>query len=134
MFGLSSMNGSVQRLGVPAPLRTDGPPWTDNILVSSPAWVTGGNVTNPNWGIQPGGPYGIVVVPWSVTVRALTAYALSSLENMRSVAFHVHNDLLRYNRTARMQILSTSRSVLHNCLINRQDCDWDDLWDEPVDQ
>ena len=31
MFGVISINGSVQWLSVPAPLRTDGPPWTDNI-------------------------------------------------------------------------------------------------------
>ena len=36
MFGVNSINESVQWLGVPAPLRTDGPPWTDNILAPSP--------------------------------------------------------------------------------------------------
>ena len=48
MFGVNSINGSVQWLGVPAPLRTCGPPCTDNILAPSPSWGTGGNATNPN--------------------------------------------------------------------------------------
>ena len=63
IFGRKSINGSVEWLGVPAPLRTDGPPCTDNILVPSPDWGAGGNATNPNWGIQPSVPYGIVSVP-----------------------------------------------------------------------
>ena len=37
MFGVKPINGSVQWLDVPDPLRTDGPPWTDNILAPSPA-------------------------------------------------------------------------------------------------
>ena len=63
MFGVNFIHGSIQWLGVPAPLRTDGPPWTDNILVPSPAWGTGGTATNLNWVVQQGGPYGSVAVP-----------------------------------------------------------------------
>ena len=74
MFGVNSINGSVQWLGFPAPLRTDVPPWTDNILAPSPAWGTGDNSTNPNWGSQPGETYGSVAVPWSGPVCAITAY------------------------------------------------------------
>ena len=48
MFGVNSINVSIQWLGVPTPLRTDGPTWTDIILVPSPAWGTGGTVTNSN--------------------------------------------------------------------------------------
>ena len=59
MFGVNHINGSVQWLGVPAPLKTYGLPWTDNILASSSACVTGGNYTNPNWLSQPDEPYGI---------------------------------------------------------------------------
>ena len=50
------------------------------------------------------------------------------------VVFVPRDDLLRENRTECMQSLSTSHSILHNRLVNRQDCDWDNLWDEPVDQ
>ena len=52
MFGVNYINGSVQWLGVPSQLRTYGPPCTDNILVTGPAWLTGGNATNSNWGGQ----------------------------------------------------------------------------------
>ena len=48
MFRVNSINGSVQWLGVSDPMRTDGPPWTDNILDPSPVWGTGGTATNQN--------------------------------------------------------------------------------------
>ena len=53
MFGVNSINGSVQWLGIPDSMRTDEPPWTDNLLASSPSWGDGGITINPNWGIQP---------------------------------------------------------------------------------
>ena len=49
MFEVNSINGSVQWLGVPDPLRTDGLPWTDNILSPSPALGTGSTDNNTNW-------------------------------------------------------------------------------------
>ena len=55
MFEINPINRSVEWLGVPDPLRTDGPPWTDNILAPSPDLGTGGTAINTNWGIQPGG-------------------------------------------------------------------------------
>ena len=94
MFGVNSMNGSVQWLVVPAPLRTDGPPWTDNILAPSPAWVNVGTATNPNWVIQPGEPYVSVAIPWSGPVHAVSAYVRRSPENTRSAARCVREDLL----------------------------------------
>ena len=94
MFGINSINGSVQWLGVPAPLRTDGLPWTDNIFAPSPAWRTGGTATNPNLGSQPGGPYGSVVVPWSGTVRAMLTYVRRSPENTGRDMRRVRDDLL----------------------------------------
>ena len=62
MFGVNYINGSVQWLGVPTPLSTNGTPWTDNILAPSPAWGTSGTDTNTNWVSQPGGPYGSVAL------------------------------------------------------------------------
>ena len=38
MFGVNIINGSVQWLGIPDLLRTDGPPWTSNILAPHPSW------------------------------------------------------------------------------------------------
>ena len=93
MFGRKSINGSVDFLGVSAPLRTYAPPWIDNILVPSPAWGAGGTTIDPNWGIQPGGPYGSVSIMWSGTIPAMPAYVRRSPENMRSVARRVRDDL-----------------------------------------
>ena len=64
MFVKKPIKGSFDFLGVPDPLRNNGPPWIDNILVPSPAWGVGGTVTNSNWGSQPGGRYGSVSVLW----------------------------------------------------------------------
>ena len=133
MFGVNSINGSIQWLGVPAPLRTDGPLCNDNILAHSPAWETGGTATNPNWGSQPGGPYDSVDVLSSGPVRAMPDYVRRSLENTCSAVRRVCEDLLRDNCMVRMQSLSTSLSILRNSLVNRRDCDWDNLYDEPVD-
>ena len=49
MFGRKSINGSVEWLGVTAPLRTNGIPWNDNILVPSPDLGAGGTATKSNW-------------------------------------------------------------------------------------
>ena len=68
MFGVNSINGSVQWLGVPDFLWTDRPPWAGNLMDPSPSWVNGVTTTNPNWGSQPGGPNGSFAVPSSGTV------------------------------------------------------------------
>ena len=117
-----------------APLRTDGPHWTDNILVTSPSWGTIGTATNLNWGSQLGGNYGSIAVPWSGPIHSMPDYVRRSPENTRSAARHVCDDLLQENCMARVQSLFTSRRILRDRLVNWQDCDWDDLWDEPVDQ
>ena len=134
MFGVNSNNGSAQWLGVPSPLRKYGPPCIDNILAPSTTWGTGGTATNLNWGRQPGGTYVSVTVPWSGTVRAMTAYSRRVPENTRSAARRICDNLLQENCMARMQSLSNSCSILRDHLVNRRDCDWDDIWDEPVDQ
>ena len=95
MFVVNSINGSVQWLGVPDPLRTDGPPSADNILAPSPSWGTGGTATNPNWGIQPGGPYGSVAIPWSGIVCSMSDSVRRSPDNTHSAACHVCENLIR---------------------------------------
>ena len=128
------MNGSVQWLDVPDPLSNDGPHWIDNILAPIPAWGTFGTAINPNWAILPGGHYGSVCVPCSGTVRSILAYVRRSPGNTRTAVHHVLYDLLRDNRTTRMKILSTSRNIFRDFLVNWRYCDWDDLWDDMVDQ
>ena len=134
MFGVNSINGSVRWLGVPDPLRTDGPSWINNILAPICDSGTGGTATNPNWRSQPGVPHVSVSVPWIGPFHAISAYIRRSPENMRSAARCVCDNILQENRMARMQSLSTSRSILRNRMVNQRDCDWDDLWDELVDQ
>ena len=38
IFGVNSNNGSIQWFGVPDFLRTDGPPWTANLLAPHSSW------------------------------------------------------------------------------------------------
>ena len=94
MFGVNSIYGIVQWLDVPDFLRTDRPPWTDNLLSHSPIWGDFSTTTNTNWGSQPGGPYGSVAVPWSCPVRVILAYVRRSPENTCSAAHRVCNNLL----------------------------------------
>ena len=87
MFGRKSISGSVEWLIVSAPLRNNGPPWTDNMLVPSLAWGAGGTATNSNWGDKPGGPYDSVTVLWSGPIHAMcfqkipTALRVVSVKN-----------------------------------------------------
>ena len=115
MFGVNSINGSVQWLVISAPLRTNGPPWTDNILAPSPACGTCGTDTNTNWCSQHGGPSGTISVLWSGPVRAMPAYICRSPENTRSASHRVCDDLLRENCMARIQSISIFRSIFRNC-------------------
>ena len=72
MFGINSINGSVQWLGVPDFLRTDGPAWTANLLDTHPSWGDQGYSTNPNWGSQYGGHSDSVSIPWDCPVHVLS--------------------------------------------------------------
>ena len=111
---------------------TRGPYWIENILCPSPRWGVGGTVENLNGGSQPSGRYGGVDVPWRGAAPARPAYLLWSPENAGATACHVRDDLLREHRLARVQSLSDYWNILHENLVNRTDCAWDDLWDEPV--
>ena len=95
IFGVNSINESVQWLGVPSLLRTDGFPWTDNILCPSLDWGTDGTATNLNWGSQPGGICGNVSVLWSGCICDILAWVCRSPENMYSSAYRVCDYLLR---------------------------------------
>ena len=107
MFGVNSVNGNVQWLGVPDFLRTDRPPWTANILAPHPIWGDQVSSTNPNLGSQSVGDSNILSVPWNRHVRVYTVYHQRIFENMCSAVRRVYDDILRENCTARMQIPST---------------------------
>ena len=134
MFGRYSINGSVEWLGVPDFLRNDGPPWTLNLLPPYASWGDRGSSTNINWGSGSGGHYNSVSILWNRPVHVLPVYHRRIFENMGCDTRRVHEDLLRDNRTYRMQSPSTCRNPIRGRLVNRQDDDWDDLWDNPVDQ
>ena len=134
MFGVNSINGSFQWLGIPDFLSNYGPPWADNLLASGPTWGYSGITTNPNWVRKPGGRYVSVAVPWNRPVRVIPDYVCRIPENMRSAARRVCDDFLRDICTARMQSLSTFRNPIRGRLVSRRDDEWDDLWDETVDQ
>ena len=121
MFGVNSINGSVQWLGVRDFLRTDGPPWSDNLLGPDLSWVDGGTTTNQNWVSQHGGTYGIVVVPCSRPVPVCQAYVRRSPENACAAARRVRDDPLLIRRLECMRILSTSCNLIRNPRVNRRD-------------
>ena len=131
MFGLNSINGIFQWLGVTDLPRTDGPPMTDDLLAPGPSWGDGGTTTNTNGGSEPGGPYVRVAIPWSRLVRVIPAYICSIPENTRSATYRVRGDLLRYNCTTHMQSIYTCRIPIRGRMVNRWHDNCDDLWDEP---
>ena len=55
MFGINSINGSIEWLGVPNFSKTNGPPWTANILDPQPGWGDQSSSTDPNWDNCSGG-------------------------------------------------------------------------------
>ena len=130
MFGRISINGSVEWLAVPDFRRTYGPTWTANILATRTSWEDNGSTTNTNWVSQSGGDYGSVSVPWNCIVCVLPVYHHRVSENTRAAARHVHDNLLRGNRLARMQNISTCRNPIQNRQVNRKDDDWDGLVDQ----
>ena len=134
IYGQKSINGSVEWLGVPHPFYDDGPPWTDNFLCPSPLWGDGVRVGAWAWGIQPGGLYGGVDVPWRGAVPDCADYLPGSLENAHATARRVRDARLRDHRLARAQSVLYLRRILWDHLVNRTDYGWDGLWDEPADQ
>ena len=94
IFGVNSINGSVQWLGVPHFVRTDGTAWTDNILDPSTSWGNCGTNTNPNLGSQSGVTYGSVSVPCSGHICAMPAFVRRSPENTRSAVRRVRDNIL----------------------------------------
>ena len=133
MFGINSINGSVQWLGVPDFLRTNGPVWTANLLAPHPSWVDKGSRTNLSWVSQSGGHSDSFFIPWDRPVRVLPVYHRRIFENLCAAARCVCDDLLRDNCLTLMQSLTTCRNPICNPW-GRRDEDWDNIWNESVDQ
>ena len=113
-FGVNSINGSVEWLGFPNFLSTNGPPWTDNIFGPGPIWWYGGTTTNHNRGSQPGGPNGIVSVLWNFSACVCPYYVRKSPENMRTASRRLRDNHLWSRSLARMHSPSTSRNPICN--------------------
>ena len=75
-----SINGIFEFLGVPYQLRTNGPYWIDNLLVTISASGVGGTVTNLSWGSQTDGRYDVVSVPWHGSLPSNPSYLPRSQE------------------------------------------------------
>ena len=128
------INGNVEFLGVSDSLMTKGTYWIENLLCPNSRWGVGDTVEILNWGSQPGGCYGIVDIPWYGAVPACLPYLPRSLENLCATARSVRDDLLHDHLLVHVQILSNSRYILCDILVNKTDCAWYDLWDDPVDE
>ena len=50
MFGRNFINGSMEWIGVPDFLRTDGPTWNSNLLAPHHKWLDSGSTTNSDLG------------------------------------------------------------------------------------
>ena len=74
------MNGSFEFIGVPDPLRTNGPYWIGNILVIIPDWGAIVTVTTLNWGSQRGVCYDGASILWCGAFPARTDNLSRSLE------------------------------------------------------
>ena len=131
MFGINSINGGVQWLGVPNFLRTYGPAWTANLLATHPSWGDQGSINNYNWGSQSRGNSDSFSILWNRPTRVYPVYHHRIFENTHAAAPRVRDNILQYNCLARMQIPTTCLSPIHNPLGHRDD-NRDDLWDEPV--
>ena len=133
MFGINSINGSVQWLGVPDFLRTNGPAWTANLLAPHTSWGDRGSSTNKNRGSQSEGHSDSVSIPWNRPTRVYPIYHCRIFEHTRSAARRVRDDLIRANPLVRMKSPNTFRNPIRNPR-GQQDDEWDDIWDEPVYQ
>ena len=124
MFGVNSINGSVKWLSVTEFLRTDGPPWTDNLLATSHSQVYGGAITNNNWGSQPCGPYGSVFVLWSGPFHVMPAYIHKIPENARDASMTIYFEAGVWC-ACKVPLPATTPSAILR--VNRKDDYWEGL-------
>ena len=88
-------------------LKTDGPPWTTNLLDPYADWGRGGLSTSQNLSSGYGGYSDSVHINWNWPARKLPIYHRRVFENTCSVGRRAHDNLLLENHMYRMQIPST---------------------------
>ena len=98
MFVKKSMNGSFEFLGSADQLRNRSPYWINNILFLSPRWGVWGTVESLALESKPVGCYSGDEVPWRGAILAPPAYLPQCLENARTTARRVHDNLLWEHR------------------------------------
>ena len=103
-----SINGSVERLGVPAPSCGTGVAWTENFFVPNSRWGDGRGYERWASATRSRPRFGGRSVPWRGAVLFRPNYVPSSPENACARARRVHDVRLRERRLARAQTL------LHN--------------------
>ena len=123
MFGRNYINGSVEWLGVPDLLRTNGPAWTSNLLDPQTSWGYIWFTTNLNWVSQSGGAYGSFPIPWSRLICVLPVYHCSISENLRAAERRVCDDILQGNCLVRMQSPTTHHNPILTWQVNLRDDD-----------
>ena len=101
-FGRKLINGSSEWMGIPDFLRTDGPPWTANLLDPYADWGNGGTSTSQNLSSSSGGYSDSVHLNWNRPARYLTIFHRRVFKNTRSAGRRARGDLLRENRMYRM--------------------------------
>ena len=134
MFGINSINRSLEWIGVPDFLRNDGPPCNLNLLAPYANWRYIGSSTNPNWGSVSGGDYYGVSFPWNRPACVLPLYHRRIFEITCSSAHCARNNLLMENPTYLMQSPSNCHNPICGHLVNQQDDGWDYRWDFLVGQ
>ena len=118
IFGRIPINVSVEWLDVTDFHRSYGTAWTSNLLDPCSIWEVGGISTKQKWGIQSGGYYRNVSIPWNFPIRVLPVYHRRILENMRGAARHICDNQLQINHLTRMLSPLTSRNLIHNQRVN----------------
>ena len=114
--------------------RTNGPPWTANLMDTFSDWGRRVPSTSQNLSSGYGGYSDSVHTNWNQPARNLPIYHRRVFENTRSAGRRARDNLLRENRTYRMQIPSICRNLIHGRLVNRRDDTLDDRWDLSVRQ
>ena len=134
MFGRKLINGIFEWMGVPEFMRTNGTPWTANILVPYSDWGHGGPSTSQNLSSGSGKYSDSVHINWNRSASNLPISHRRVFENMRSAGSRAHDDILLEKRTYRIQIPSTCKKPICGRLVNRTDDTLDDRWDFSVCQ
>ena len=95
MFGRKLINGSFEWVVVPDFFRSNGPPWTINLLAPCADLGLKGPSTNKNLSSGSGGYSDSIHINWNHLARELPIYHRRVLESTRRSGSRTHDNLLR---------------------------------------